>query len=169
MNLSKRELKTFYQVYKNVSFENMTPVSSNNSLILLPDDSSSLDLANIFMQHKEQSSIVYFISREELKNFFSDEVQSSMYYYNFKDLNSLQMLNVPFLEKVFSLRYKNIIDLNSQFNRFVHPIIFFAPPWTVKLGFHSDISSNYYNVVLDSKHKTNYYETFELIKKFILI
>jgi len=121
------------------------------------------------MQHKEQSSIVYFISRDELKNFYSDEVQSSMYYYNFKDLNSLQMLNVPFLEKVFSLRYKNIIDLNSQFNRFVHPIIFFAPPWTVKLGFHSDISSNYYNVVLDSKHKTNYYETFELIKKFILI
>jgi len=169
MNLSKRELKTFYQIYKNVSFENIMPVSSNNSLILLPDDSSSLEFANIFMQHKEQSSKVYFISRDELKNFYSDEVQSSMCYYSFKDLNSLQMPSVPFLEKVFSLRYKNIIDLNSEFSRFVHPIIFFAPLWTVKLGFHSDISSNYYNVVLDSKNKTNYFETFELIKKFILI
>jgi hypothetical protein len=169
MYLSKRELKTFHQIYKNVSFENIMPVSSNNSLILLPDDSSSLEFANIFMQHKEQSSIVYFISRNELKNFYSDEVQSSMCYYNFKDLNSLQMPSVPFLEKVFSLRFKNIIDLNSEFNRFVHPIIFFAPLWTVKLGFHSDISSNYYNVVLDSKNKTNYFETFELIKKFILI
>ena len=169
MNLSKRELKTFYQIYKNVSFENIMPVSSNNSLILLPDDSSSLEFANIFMQHKEQSSIVYFISRDELKNFYSDEVQSSMCYYSFKDLNSLQMPSVPFLEKVFSLRYKNIIDLNLEFSRFVHPIIFFAPQWTVKLGFHSDISSNYYNVVLDSKNKTNYFETFELIKKFILI
>ena len=130
MNLSKRELKTFYQIYKNVSFENIMPVSSNNSLILLPDDSSSLEFANIFMQHKEQSSIVYFISRDELKNFYSDEVQSSMCYYSFKDLNSLQMPSVPFLEKVFSLRYKNIIDLNSEFSRFVHPIIFFAPQWT---------------------------------------
>ena len=135
-------------------------------LVILPDNDIAFKMAELFTQRAQVK--VYYLLKDSITSFYSDEIIQNSIQYTYNDMNSLGLPRDIFIDKIRIYNFENIIDLNTNFSRFGAFLCLLSNP-KVRMGFNYDNSKKYYNVILDSNYQQDLEGTFKMIQQFIKI
>jgi hypothetical protein len=160
----KLMLATKYQKYSD-NYDHPNKFNGE-SLVILPDNDIAFKMAQLFTV-KAQTK-VYYLLKDSISSFYSDEIIQNSIQYTYNDMNSLCLPRDIFIDKIRTHDFENIIDLNANFSRFGAFLCLLSNS-KVRMGFNYDNSKKYYNVILDSNYQQDLEGTFKMIQQFIKI
>ena len=137
-------------------------------LFLLPADAVNAQIAAYFVKRdleKEPKTIRYLVHQSGLI-YYPEQLKPSIITYNDEDLNWWGVIaNPSMLDRVKSVRYDAMVDLNQEF----HPamaMLILELEIPIKIGFQSDLADKLYSLIIqraDSGFFENNYHTIEQI------
>ena len=137
-------------------------------LFLLPADAVNAQIAAYFVKRdleKETRTIRYLVHQSGLI-YYPEQLKPSIITYNDEDLNWWGVIaNPSVLDRVKSVRYDAMVDLNQEF----HPamaMMILELEIPIKIGFQSDLADKLYSLIIqraDSGFFENNYHTIEQI------
>ena len=137
-------------------------------LFLLPADPVNAQIAAYFVKRDlgiETRTIRYVVHQSGL-SFYPEQLKPSIITYNDEDLNWWGVIaNPSVLDRVKSVRYDAMVDLNQEF----HPamaMMILELEIPIKIGFQSDLADKLYSLIIqraDSGFFENNYHTIEKI------
>ena len=139
---------------------------NGESLVVLPDNDIAFKMAQLFTVKAQVK--VYYLLKDSISSFYSDEIIQNSIQYTYNDMNSLGLPRDIFINKIRKYNFENIIDLNKNFSRFGAFLCLLSNS-KVRMGFNYDNSKKYYNVILDSNYQQDLEGTFKMIQQFIKI
>ncbi len=140
----------------------------NTILFLLPADSVNAQIVAYFVKRDleiEKKIIRYLVHEKGLK-YYPEQLKSNIIAYKDEDLNWWGTIGTQsVLDRVNSLRYDAMVDLNQEFQpEMARLILELEIP--IKIGFQSKISDKLYSLIIqksDSGFFENNYHTIEKI------
>jgi len=130
-------------------------------VIILPRNYRFIPLAQYFINslvsNKEKKIIKKIIAWEQQQLVFDYDFSQNIEFIIEYNFNKFGLLSDAFLNKIAKGKYNCAINLDPQVNPISYQLIscFKSIP---RIGFGTKFDENIYNIIIDSKDKTNYIE-----------
>jgi len=141
----------------------------NSILFLLPEKKEDAKIANYLIKTDNplQNHNIGFVCNENSKSFYPNSINATVYSYNNNDVNYFGIINSDtFLDKIKSMPYNALVDLNTSFCA-ATSMLAFELEIPLKIGFDSVIANKLYTVTLERNENKFLENNFQMIERLL--
>ncbi|MBL7013482.1 MAG: hypothetical protein ISR83_03600 [Candidatus Marinimicrobia bacterium] len=139
----------------------------NALLVFLPENLEDARIMGHFIKSLTGNVAVHFICHQKVKSVYPDELQGNIISFSDEDINWWGIISEnAFREKIKNIKMDALVNLNIK-DHFLYHELSSSIQAPLKIGFHTDESDDYYNIIIDHRKGAFLEKSFDTLNKIL--